>query len=174
MLMEALKSFVAAAVIAAVITAIVPPAMYALHADEPESEAPSARPRLASTSNPAASAATPPPAPEGAVVVGLLDSLKLESSVTTATAGAVTFRAENKGAVFHELAVVKTATPPEAIPIAAGKADDTKVQVVGRTKNLNGKAYEDLRLNLSPGNHALACNIPAHFQAGMRMAFTVQ
>ena len=106
--------------------------------------------------------------------MGLLDSLKLEALATSAAAGTVTFRAENRGAIVHELAVFKTDTPPEAIPIAAGKADETKVQVVGRTKNLNGKAYEDLRLNLSPGNHVLVCNVPAHFQAGMRMAFTVQ
>jgi uncharacterized cupredoxin-like copper-binding protein len=171
--MDALKSFVAAALIAGVIGLLVPPAMYALHS-EPESEVTAERPRLASTSNPAASAATPPPPPEGAVVVSLLDSLKLEVSKTSAPAGAMTFRAENKGAIVHELAVFKTDTSPESIPIAAGRADESKIQVVGRTKNLSSKGYEDLRLNLSPGNHILVCNIPGHFQAGMRMAFTVQ
>jgi uncharacterized cupredoxin-like copper-binding protein len=104
----------------------------------------------------------------------LLDSLKLEVSNSSAPAGAVTFRVENKGAIIHELAVFKTDLAPEAIPIAAGKADESRVQVVGRTKNLNGKAYEDLSLNLTSGKHVLVCNIPAHYQSGMRAAFTVQ
>jgi uncharacterized cupredoxin-like copper-binding protein len=107
-------------------------------------------------------------------VVGLLDSLKLEVSTASATAGSVTFRAENKGAIIHELAVFKTDIAPDAIPLSGGRADESRVQVVGRTKNLNGKAYEDLRLNLTAGNHVLVCNIPAHYQSGMRAAFTVQ
>jgi hypothetical protein len=171
--MEGIRGFVIAAVIAGILGAIVPPLMYALQSD-PDTEAAS-RPRLVATSSGGgAPAATPPPPPAGAVVVGLLDALKLEVSTASTAAGAVTFRAENKGAIIHELAVFKTDLPPASIPLSAGKADESRVQVVGRTKNLNGKAYEDLRVNLTPGNHVLVCNIPAHYQSGMYAAFTVQ
>jgi hypothetical protein len=149
--------------------------MQLMHTEEETEEVVSMPgPATGGSQQPAAPAATPPPPPAGAVVVGLLDSLKLEVAPTSAPGGAVTFRAENRGAIVHELAVLKTDTPPDAIPLAAGKADETKVQVVGRTKNLNGKAYEDLRLTLTSGAHVLICNIPGHYQGGMRMAFMVQ
>ena len=138
-------------------------------------------PLAAALSAPAAGAAPPaassapaaPPAP-GTIVVDLLDTLKLSSVPTSAPAGAVTFRADNKGAIIHELAVYKTDLAPEAIPIMAGRADEARVQVVGRTKNLPGKQREDLRYNLQAGKYVLACNIPAHYQSGMRTAFTVE
>ncbi len=122
----------------------------------------------------AATPASPPPLPAGATVVDLLDTLKLNVSAASAPAGLLVFRADNKGAIIHELAIVKTDLASGSIPVAAGKADESKVQLAARTKNLAGKAIEDVKVTLQAGKYALICNIPAHYQSGMHAAFTVQ
>ena len=124
--MEGIKGFIIAAVIAGIIGALVPPLMYGLQSD-PETEAAS-RPRIVATSaGAAAPAATPPPPPAGAIVVGLLDSLKLELSNASAPAGAVTFRAENKGAIIHELGTVRMGGDPKKVFLAGHSAGATHV-----------------------------------------------
>jgi mono/diheme cytochrome c family protein len=119
-------------------------------------------------------ATPPPPPPPGTVVAELTDSLRINVTPASAPAGAVTFRAQNAGAIIHELVVIKTDLAPEALPVAGGRADESRLEKVGDTDDIRGRASEDLRVNLQAGKYVLICNVPAHYQGGMRTAFTVQ
>jgi uncharacterized cupredoxin-like copper-binding protein/mono/diheme cytochrome c family protein len=130
-----------------------------------------AAPAATATATPGATAAPPPP---GTVAVELLDTLRLNVNPNSAPAGSVTFRAQNAGAIIHELTVVKTDLAPESLPVAGGRADETKFEVVGSTPDIRGRQSEELRVNLQAGKYVLICNVPAHYQSGMRAAFTVQ
>jgi uncharacterized cupredoxin-like copper-binding protein len=39
---------------------------------------------------------------------------------------------------------------------------------------LTSGATQTLQLNLTPGRYLLVCNLPGHFQAGMKTEFTVK
>jgi uncharacterized cupredoxin-like copper-binding protein len=116
---------------------------------------------------------TAPPAP-GTIAVQLVDALRITANPTSAPAGAVTFRAQNGGAIIHELTVIKSDLAPEALPVAAGRVDEGKLQVVGSTPDIRGRQSEDLQVNIAAGKYVLICNVPGHYQGGMRTAFTVQ
>jgi uncharacterized cupredoxin-like copper-binding protein/mono/diheme cytochrome c family protein len=131
-----------------------------------------AAPAATATAAPGATAAPPPP--PGTIVVELTDSLRINATPNTAPAGSVTFRAQNVGAIIHELVVIKTDLAPEALPVAAGRADEGRLEKVGDTDDIRGGQSEDLRVNLQAGKYVLICNVPAHYQGGMRAAFTVQ
>lgn len=92
---------------------------------------------------------------------------------SSAHAGDVTFVVSNGGAAPHELAVIRTDLAPDALPTAAGLVDEGQVEVLGRTAQLGGGATEDVTFALSSGSYVLICNIPAHYDLGMRVAFTV-
>lgn len=177
-----MKELLTAVLVSAVIAVLVPLGVSAVGTYElPPLPVAGARPATSfgsgaggATGGGSATPAPPPPLPAGAVVVDLLDTLKMNVSAASAPAGSIVFRADNKGAIIHELAIFKTDLAEGAIPLAAGKADETKVQVVARTKNLPGKAIEDLTATMQAGKYVLVCNIPAHYQSGMHAAFTVQ
>ena len=126
----------------------------------------------AATAEPAATTA---PAPAGGEVVQV--SLA-EFSVTVATpsAGAdgVTFRVANDGAVLHEFVVVRSDAAPDGLPQAAGGADESQLDVVGRIDQWPGGDVREATFTLTAGEYLLICNLPGHYQLGMTVAFTVE
>ena len=138
-----------------------------------------ADPRLGAAATPVATATettgTPSPPTDGGE--GLAVSLG-EFSVTPVTdqtaAGSVTFRVANDGATDHEFVVVRSDAAPDELPTAAGHADETQIEVVGRIDTFAGGQTRDATLDLAAGSYLLICNLPGHYQLGMTVAFTVQ
>jgi len=90
----------------------------------------------------------------------------------TVKAGRVVFAIRNRAAMAHELTVIRTDLAPNALPIDGGKAkEDVKV---GGVANISAGVSRRLVLDLTPGRYILICNVPGHYQLGMRTQLTVE
>ncbi len=128
----------------------------------------------ASAPTTAATAAAADDHDEAAEIGVALTEFAIALDGSSAHAGDVTFAVSNGGAAPHELAVIRTDLAPDALPTAAGLVDEGQVEVIGRTTQLGGGAAEDVTFSLSSGSYVLICNIPAHYDLGMWVAFTVE
>lgn len=99
-------------------------------------------------------------------------------SSATAPAGRVEFVVKNQGKKPHEFVVLKNDFPDQKLPLKGGNlAEDAKglknLGEINESKLTSGTT-QTLQLNLTPGRYLLVCNLPGHFQAGMRTEFTVK
>ena len=123
-------------------------------------------------------AACAAPVPEADITKGQIRADMKEYSVgltsTEVRAGTVTFIARNAGSVAHDLIVLKTDLAPDKIPVDTqtqkAKEDGRVggVEEVAPGKNLN------VRVELPAGAYVVICNVPTHYQLGMRTALTVK
>ena len=139
---------------------------------QPTPEVPAAGQAGATATQPG-SPSTPAAAGPGTVQVQLRD-LALSANPAQAPAGGVTFATQNTGAIVHNLRVIKTDLAPDALPVQGGTVQENRVEIVARSRDLTGRQNENVTANLQPGRYVLICNVPGHYQAGMRAGFTVQ
>ena len=85
-------------------------------------------------------------------------------------AGKVTFVARNKGAVEHELVVVRGTAK---LPVKNFKADENG-RDLGEIEDIEPGKTKRLTLTLVAGKYLLLCNIVGHYQLGMRSVLTVR
>jgi uncharacterized cupredoxin-like copper-binding protein len=111
-----------------------------------------------------------PAATAGPVSVRLTD-FKIAPSISTASAGKVTFVAANAGKEAHEMVVVRTDGGPSSL-LKGDKASEAGS--VGEIGEFKAGGTERVTLNLKPGHYVLLCNIPGHFKAGMFKNFIVK
>ena len=157
---------------------------------------PTATPTAAPTQTPAAPAATATPtdsdaalgqeeanaraaelqasaAPGTVVVVGV--EWAFGTGVDSMPSGAVTFEMLNEGAVVHDLWVVRTDLAYDALPVEGGLAVTGGAnEVIDKVLETDAGTTVSLTVDLAPGSYALICNIPAHYQLGMRAPFTIE
>jgi uncharacterized cupredoxin-like copper-binding protein len=116
------------------------------------------------------------------VEVSLQEWAVVPASASVA-AGEVTFRVTNTGPEdVHEFVVLDTDLDPGALPTdATGAVTETGegMAVVNEIEDIPVGVTQDLEVSLAAGNYVLLCNIydqaegEAHYQLGMRIAFTV-
>ena len=121
--------------------------------------------------------------PATSIVEVALQEFAVLPASSTAPAGEVTFTATNNGPNDqHELLVVKTDLDPGALPVDANGAVDeggAGFDLIGEIEPFDVDTTERVTFTLTPGQYVLACNIydaaedEAHYQLGMRTAFTV-
>jgi len=102
----------------------------------------------------------------------------------SAAAGSVTFRATNDGpADEHELVIIKTDLAPDALPTADdGSVPEDEVDIIDEIEPFAVGETQEVTVDLEAGSYVLICNIveteggasEAHYQLGMRTAFTVE
>jgi len=97
-------------------------------------------------------------------------------SATSADAGTVTFTVSNTGTVEHEFVVLSTDLAAADLPFdaSANEAEEegdgvTPVDEIG---SIMPGEVKTLTVDLPAGHYALICNLPGHYQAGMRADFT--
>ena len=119
--------------------------------------------------------ATEPAALETTVDVSLLE-FAVDLSTETASAGTFTFNVTSDGAIFHNLRVIATDLAPDALPTddATFSVDEEQLDVLASTDDLDPGEQETLTVELAAGSYVLICNIPAHYDGGMTVAFTVE
>jgi uncharacterized cupredoxin-like copper-binding protein len=98
-------------------------------------------------------------------------------------AGQVTFQVTNTGPEdAHEFVVLKTDLDPGSLPTDATGAvteEGEGIEVIDEIEEVPIGEDEDLTVSLAAGKYVLLCNIydedekEAHYQMGMRIAFTV-
>lgn len=105
------------------------------------------------------------------VVPVKLKEFKVLPAKTSVKAGVVSFSAKNVGKLAHELEVVKTNLSASKLPVKNSRVTLKPLGKVGPFKPGSGKT---LTLTLKPGKYVLLCNVPGHYLAGQRVAFTVK
>ena len=121
---------------------------------------------------------------DGTSVVVTLQEFAIGAVPASAAAGTTTFETTNDGPEdVHELVVVKTDLPPEALPtVADGSVDEEGegIEPVDEIEDIAVGDTQSLTVDLEAGSYVLICNIydaeeqEAHYQEGMRLAFTVE
>jgi uncharacterized cupredoxin-like copper-binding protein len=112
-------------------------------------------------------------APKATVVPTIEKEFKILPATAAAKAGKVTFSVRNTGKIAHEFIVLKTALAPAKLPVKGAKAVLVG-KVLGQLKSVAPGKTSKLILTLPKGKYVLLCNLPAHYQAGQRAAFTVK
>jgi uncharacterized cupredoxin-like copper-binding protein len=120
----------------------------------------------------------------GETVDVTLQEFAISASPSSVSAGEVTFDATNDGPNDpHELVVFKTDLAPDALPTQeTGAADESGegVELIDEIEEFPVGETQSMTLDLDAGNYVLICNIfdedenEAHYQEGMRLAFTVE
>jgi uncharacterized cupredoxin-like copper-binding protein len=104
-------------------------------------------------------------------------------ATATSTAGDVTFDVTNTGPEdVHEFVILRTDLAPDALPTddtGAVSEDGEGIEVVDEIEDIAVGANQSVTAALAAGKYVLLCNIysadenEAHYQMGMRTAFTV-
>ena len=110
----------------------------------------------------------------GGAVTATLGDLTLKLDTNTGKAGAITFKADNKGALPHELVVIKTDLAADKLPQKDGLADETANKVIGKIQNVAPGKADSKAITLDAGKYVILCNVAGHYAGGMTAAFTVQ
>ena len=136
------------------------------------------RPLSALISALAVLAACAAPVPEADISKGQIraDMKEYAMGLTSAEvrAGTVTFIARNAGTTAHDFIVIKTDLAPDALPIDAQTQKAKDDGKVGGLEQVPPGKNENLRLDLPAGTYVVICNVPTHYQLGMRSALTVK
>ncbi len=120
-------------------------------------------------------------------IVGIrLFEFSVLADPSSATAGSVTFSAENEGpAENHEFVVVRTDLAANALPTNDdGSVDEAGagIEVIDRIAELESAGTGSTTLTLDAGSYVLICNLvieqegedpDVHYALGMRLAFEV-
>ena len=129
-----------------------------------------------SANDPAPVAASRPASPAsgakgGGLTVKTTD-FAFAPTTLTANAGRVKVTLVNKGSAVHELVVLKTAQAPGALKVSRDRVSEA--DAVGEVSETPAGATKSATLNLTAGRYVFVCNIPGHYQDGMRGTLTVK
>jgi hypothetical protein len=122
-----------------------------------------------------------PPAGATQVAVALTE-FEVAPDQTSVAAGQVYFLATNSGREPHELVVIRTDLPADALPVEDGRVPEDEVDMIGEIEPFAAGSSASAVFGLEPGGYVLICNIveeegggtESHYLEGMRAAFTVQ
>jgi uncharacterized cupredoxin-like copper-binding protein len=79
----------------------------------------------------------------------------------------------------HEFVVLRTKTAAADIPVGSFEGEqgrineDTAGTNVGETGDLIAGSTKTLTIDLKPGHYVFFCNLPGHYESGMRLDVTV-
>jgi uncharacterized cupredoxin-like copper-binding protein len=119
----------------------------------------------------------------GGTVDVTVQEFSVVPSESSVGAGKVTFSVTNEGPDdTHEFVVIKTDLAPDALPTDdTGAVDEAGagIEVIDEIEDIAVGDSPTLNVDLEAGNYVLICNVfdeeeqEAHYQEGMRTAFTV-
>ncbi len=128
-----------------------------------------------SASTPSTGTAAPPAAAAakgGKVTVTSTEYAFAPKAITT-KAGKVEITLDNKGAIPHELVVLKTSADPGSLKVGSDQRVSEKASV-GEVPEITAGKAKSATLDLKPGTYVYVCNIPTHYGDGMRGVLTVK
>jgi uncharacterized cupredoxin-like copper-binding protein len=103
--------------------------------------------------------------------------MKIDLDKNTVKAGTVEFDVTNVAiGTDHEMVLVKLAAKDAQIAPADPKTrriDEKKLKSMGEVAGLQAGKMSKLKVKLSPGEYALLCNHPSHYELGMVTRLTV-
>lgn len=131
------------------------------------------------TNSPAAESPAATESPAAATKVeATLKEMSIQLSSNTVPAGPIEFAIKNDGKEPHEFVVLKTDLPDSKLSLKENKLDeDTKgIEKIGEVEedDLKSGGSDTLKLDLKPGRYLIICNLPGHYQAGMKTELIVK
>ena len=94
-------------------------------------------------------------------------------ATNSAAAGSVTFNITNQGPSAHEFVILKTDEAPDALPVKDNEVEEDKTDVIDEAEDIAPSTTATLTTDLEAGSYVIICNLPTHYEQGMRAAFTV-
>ena len=113
-------------------------------------------------------------APSDSQVVAELADTKITVNVSSVKAGKVKIGVRNLGTMQHSFEVLKTDLAPDKLPTDAAAAKAKEDGKVGEIANIPVGKSAAVTIDLVPGKYVFICNVPGHYQLGMRTGFTVE
>lgn len=95
-------------------------------------------------------------------------------SPATFKAGAIKFGVRNLGTMVHQFDLMKTDTAADKLPIDAANGKAAETGMVKQILNIQAGTVASTAADLAPGHYVIICNVPGHYQLGMRANFTVE
>lgn len=135
---------------------------------ETPTEAPATQPAETPTTAPAGTAAS------GATIDVSLKEFEVNAAPAEASGGPVTFDVSNDGSIIHNFRVIRSDLDPDDLPVDGAQVDEEQVEVVASIEEFSAGETRDAAADLQPGSYVLICNVAGHYDAGMRVGFTVQ
>lgn len=89
-------------------------------------------------------------------------------------AGEVTFVVRNRGGQAHNFVVIRTDLAPDKLAVDQPTQKASEEGRVGGLGDMDPGKGGNLRLDLAPGHYLVICNVPTHYQLGMRTELTVK
>ncbi|MGE0598743.1 MAG: cupredoxin domain-containing protein [Dehalococcoidia bacterium] len=114
----------------------------------------------------------------GNTVDASLKDFQISLNKSSVSSGEITFKIKNNGPSQHEFVVDRTDLKADNLPYdeadATVKEDSPDLTNIDEQEEITPGDTESLKVNLEPGHYVIFCNIPAHYQQGMRIDFTVK
>ena len=111
--------------------------------------------------------------PDAQVIVTMKD-YSVALNVASVKAGAVKFAVQNSGAMAHDFELIKTDLAADKLPVDGGSAKAKEDGLVKQVQNIGIGKVQAVSADLAPGHYVVICNVPGHYQLGMRADLTVQ
>jgi uncharacterized cupredoxin-like copper-binding protein len=126
----------------------------------------------------ALAAACAPAVPEADISKGQIRADMREHTIAltsnTVKAGTVTFIVRNIGTTAHDLIVLKTDAAADKLAVDQQTQKAKEDGRVGGVEEVPPGQTRNLRVDLQAGHYLVICNVPTHYQLGMRAELTVQ
>ncbi len=116
------------------------------------------------------------PAPDGAISVSLIDPDYAVEVTPVSSSAPTTFAISNEGSLVHNLRVIRTDLDADSLPLddSGFQVDEDQVNVVASAAELLAGESTELAVDLEAGSYVIICNIPGHYDLGMRTGFIVE
>ena len=94
-------------------------------------------------------------------------------SSPTVKAGTVKIGVQNSGAMAHQFDLIKTDVAADKLPVDQGSAKAKEDGLVKQVLNIGIGKTAVVTADLAAGHYVILCNVPGHYQLGMRADLTV-
>lgn len=103
-------------------------------------------------------------------------SFQIKFSKYSAQAGPITFHIVN-GAddMLHEFILIQTDAPASELPTdeMTGRVQEDAVTIITAAEDIPPANSRNITVNLAAGHYVIVCNLPGHYEQGMRVDFNV-
>ncbi len=118
-------------------------------------------------------------------VTVILKDFSVHPNSTQARAGRLTFEAVNEGMSTHELVILRTDLSLTDLPRKEAKdqagimteylvdEDHAQIEIIDEIEEFLSGTSQKKTISLDPGRYVLFCNIPGHYDKGMRASLHI-
>lgn len=105
-----------------------------------------------------------------------LDEYSVRAEPGTVPAGQTAFEIRNTGSIEHDFIVLETELEFDELPLEEGQVDleSSEIDELEHIHAIDPGERASGEVALASGTYLLICNVPGHYQTGMRTPFEVE